>query len=402
MGGAKKWMMEQQERGYWNVPDKFVCPNCVSDYALKEQIKSKAVSNACSYCNRISRHSIAAAFDDFAKAILTGLQSEYGDPDNEGVGWDKGWVGEVIDTYDALFDEAGLDVVSEELRQDIIHSLGDHQWCQRDFYRLTPSRALEFGWQRFAGFIKHKARYVFLNVDDSALDEMDEDHIPVSKFLEILGSVINRLKLFEHIPSGTEIYRLRIHDASSSYSSASELGSPPEEVCIYPSRMSPAGIPMFYGAFDKATCVAETYKPDGKNHHGTFGHFKTIKDMLLLDLTKVPPTPSIFEPKSRDRRHNIAFLRSFIHDITRPVTKNGREHIDYVPTQVVSEYVRHVLKVRGRPLDGIVYQSSRKEGKTACVLFIDGSACVDKVTGRDREKLFLYQVSHSDFTNGSA
>lgn len=180
--------MEQQERGYWSVAGKFVCPDCVGDYALQVYIRSKAISNSCSYCGKKSRRNIAAKFDDLSAAILAGLRSEYGTPDDEGVPWDEGeWVGEVLDTYCTLFEEVGLDVECDELRQDIITALGDHQWCQRDFYRLSPSETLQYGWNRFVSFIKHSARFVFLNVEDAALNSMDDDHIPVSKFLGIFG-----------------------------------------------------------------------------------------------------------------------------------------------------------------------------------------------------------------------
>lgn len=159
---------------------------------------------------------------------------------------------------------------------------------------------------------------------------------------------------------------------------------------------------MFYGAFDKDTCIVETYIPEGKHQHGTFGHFKNLRDLTLVDLTNVPSMPSIFEPGSRNKRHNIKFLRAFIRDITKPVCKNGLEHIDYVPTQVVSEYLRHILKISGKSLDGIVYQSSRPGGSEACVLFFDSSSCVDRVQGERGEELLLYKVSHKNFGGRNA
>lgn len=393
MGRAKEWLMEQQERGYQNIPNKYVCPSCVGDDALQAVIRREAVSKSCSYCGKKARSVIAAEFDTLAEAILSGLQSEYGDPNDEGVPWDGGWVGDVIDTYDALFEDVELDIESDELRQDILQSIGDHQWCQKDFYRLSPSDALQFGWRRFAKFIKHTARYVFLNIDDSSLNEWDGDHIPVGGFLEVFGRVIKNLRMVRHVPTDTTIYRIRIHDPTTSFSTAAELGAPPLTACIFPNRMSPAGIPMFYGAFDKNTCIIETYNPDGRNHFCTFGHFKNLRELVLLDLTNAPSIPSIFESGNRTRRHNITFLRSFIRDITGPITRDGTEGIDYVPTQVVSEYVRHVLTMKGERLDGIVYKSSKEGGKEACVLFFDGSACVDTTTGGSNEELLLYKVT---------
>ena len=40
--------------------------------------------------------------------------------------------------------------------------------------------------------------------------------------------------------------------------------------------------------------------------------------------------------------------------------RDDKVHIKYVPTQVVTEFVRHLLKgAQGEPLDGILYRSSR-------------------------------------------
>jgi hypothetical protein len=51
------------------------------------------------------------------------------------------------------------------------------------------------------------------------------------------------------------------------------------------------------------------------------------------------------------------------------------EHVDYVPTQIVTEYFRHRFRLSGGgSLDGIKYRSSRT-GQPACVLFFDSDDC---------------------------
>jgi hypothetical protein len=59
--------------------------------------------------------------------------------------------------------------------------------------------------------------------------------------------------------------------------------------------------------------------------------------------------------------------------------KDGREHIDYVPTQVVTEYFRHVFKDGdGQPVKGILYPSARQDGGVCCVLFFEADQCGGK------------------------
>ncbi|ASF45484.1 RES family NAD+ phosphorylase [Methylovulum psychrotolerans] len=57
-------------------------------------------------------------------------------------------------------------------------------------------------------------------------------------------------------------------------------------------------------------------------------------------------------------------------EISKPVTKDGSEHIEYVPSQVVSEYFALVFQpAKGKNLDGILYPSSVHSGGRNLVLF---------------------------------
>ena len=74
---------------------------------------------------------------------------------------------------------------------------------------------------------------------------------------------------------------------------------------------------------------------------------------------------------------------------------DGREHIEYVPTQIVTEYFRRIFRVEGRRLDGIIYESSRVVGRNAFVLFCENSQCIDgEPTGEESEMLKLVAVTH--------
>jgi hypothetical protein len=73
------------------------------------------------------------------------------------------------------------------------------------------------------------------------------------------------------------------------------------------------------------------------------------------------------------------FLRGFLDDFTQPIDREDRSHIDYVPTQIVTEYFRRVFVLEdGKSLDGIVYPSSKANGHAAVVLFATNDQCVEK------------------------
>lgn len=158
-----------------------------------------------------------------------------------------------------------------------------------------------------------------------------------------------------------------------------ELGPPTREHATQPNRMSPAGIVMFYGATKPDTALLETFQPtrEGANRKSVWvSPFRFVKEIHVLDLTHLPRIPSIFDQERRELLNGISFLRSFEKDFVQPIKRDGHEHIDYAPTQIVTEYIRHRFRTEdSQPLEGIVYRSSKQKRGTACVLFIDGSNC---------------------------
>jgi hypothetical protein len=175
------------------------------------------------------------------------------------------------------------------------------------------------------------------------------------------------------------IFRVRVHDPANRLLTAAELGTPSRGSARFSNRMSPAGIPMFYGAFDEQTAIAETYDASQGNQVViTVAEFVTARDFPVLDLTKLPQIPSLFDSDRRDTRPGLIFLNDFISDLSAPIEKNGREHIEYVPTQVVTEFFRHCYKhpTHGA-VRGILYKSAQRTGGDCCVLFFESDHCCD-------------------------
>jgi len=395
MGGAKSWWMEQQERGFYSVGDKYICADCIGDDDIKEFINVNATYDRCDYCGK-SEPETSVHFDEFMGFVLQGISSEYEDPNNEGVPWEKGWMGDVYDTYDLVYEEIGLEA-DEPVLDDIISSLSDRQWCQRGFFQLKPKDVLKYGWNEFVRLVKHKARYVFYRADDSESSTRGYEEIPPGQFLDALCSAIDNAGLHKTIKKGAYIYRVRIHAESEYPSSSKELGPPPYEYALYSNRMSPSGIPMFYGAFDVTTAVKETYTATGRNKTATVGQFELLRDLNFIDISNLPAVPGLFSPDSRDKRHSLMFLRGFAHDISQPVLKDGREHIDYVPTQIVSEHIRHIYKTPDNAaIDGIIYKSSKEGANDACVIFIENEDCCNSGDDCSGAVLALTHVERID------
>jgi hypothetical protein len=129
--------------------------------------------------------------------------------------------------------------------------------------------------------------------------------------------------------------------------------------------MSPAGISMFYGALNEETALQETcVRHDGKPAEATIATFELVEDLYVLNLTALPEYPSVFgSDEANLDRPTVHFVHSFVRDFTQAVEKDGREHIEYVPSQVVTEYVRYRMDPLGCVLSGCPVQLSVRAKK---------------------------------------
>ena len=134
-------------------------------------------------------------------------------------------------------------------------------------------------------------------------------------------------------------------------------------------RMNPAGISYFYCALQSGTAIAETVPSPPVT--AAVATFETTREISVLNLCELPPLPSLFDSAKRTEYEWLMFLHGFVAEISEPVRKDGREHIDYVPSQVVSEWFAQVFRPKGRKsrLDGLLYPSAVARGGKNLVLF---------------------------------
>jgi hypothetical protein len=307
MSMIKRQMEEDEERGWSSVGDKYVCAAHVEDEALKRLIAENAESTSCSYCNREGSEPFAAPIDDLIERIGTSIPEEWRNADDEGVGWDHGYVAEdVYDTWDLVTEELDGSLNDHELIVDVWRALPDQTWAQRDYYRLRPDLALRFGWEDFGKIVKHERRYFFSDHQPKD-DEDDPDFIAPGQMLDAIGGAIRDGGLVRTLPPGELIYRVRGHAANEPPRTAKQLGAPPVSLAKTSSRMSPAGVSMFYGATDSATAERECREAAPGREAFTCGTFRLQRAARVVDLSTPPTVPSLFDPERRHLRPGLAF-----------------------------------------------------------------------------------------------
>jgi len=370
MGQAKKMYLDQLLADEETGGDKYICGRHIDEEAIAAFFEREKESGICSYCARQGDVLLAKEMFNFIKA---GIYSFYGDADDEGVAWDGAEGGHhgamTIDTWD-LLEEVKLYIDDEKLRSDVLNMLGNRNWSYVDPYKDRKNVELSYNWAAFKKVVMHRSRYVFLG---SAQFPTGNENLPVDDILKDIARCADELNLFRLLKAGTLLYRCRQHADSRPLTLDSDFASPPDHLANSPNRMSPAGISMFYCAFDKLTCHAETLdRSQTALNRVSTGVFENRDELYLLDLTNLPELPSIFDPKNKAHYYSVLFLNSFVSDFTTPVNKAARPAIEYVPTQIVTEFFRYTYEeLTGASIDGILYPSSRASGKNACVLFFN-------------------------------
>lgn len=351
--------------------DKNVCGECVVDDALRLLVNENLSSYSCDYCGEVGEGVLVAApFNTIMLRIYESVVKEYADAQDVDAPWaehewqvDQLYIQDVLGDFDpgwgAGFSENVADCFDPNIYW-VKHSGND--WSVED-----PSDTLMYGWDNFKEQVLTKTRYLFLAEPEDELSSGRPDYIPISKMLDALGQTCIRENLVTVVPAGTEFYRVRHASSKDYFSTFSEMGVPPMGIASA-GRMNPAGISYFYVAYEKDTAKKEVL--DWSKRWFT-AKYCTNVDLKVIDFSMLPDIPSVFEPDLYDSRHNRYFLHAFRHDLISPVTKDGKEHVDYVPTQIVSEYFRYHFKVeKEEGVIGLRYPSVKNKDGTNLAIFL--------------------------------
>lgn len=366
MGLVKSEWMEAQEQG-WGAIEKVVCSRCVKDDALRRVIRANATSKACDYCRRTNQTAIAAPVEVLQEAIYAAIWTYYHEPTDAGVPWDGGFVIDPIDTDDVLH-QLGFDG-HPDLVEDIIDADMGNGWVAAAEGHWATGHDHEVmlqSWSSFVDVIKHETRYHFGRVGTASAAGPLE--VEPRQMLDALGEHLR--PYVRRLAVGTLVYRVRERTRKEKWEpNAKELGAPPPQKARS-GRMNPAGIPYLYAAFNEETALHEAGAARRTTNAIFVATFELTQPLLVIDLTSVTKLPSVFDLNRKPEREKLLFARGFAQEISQPVNKNGQEeHIEYVPSQIVCEYLAQVfVPKRGAMLSGLVFPSSvHPDGKNLVV-----------------------------------
>ena len=303
------------------------------------------------------------------EAVYGTVHAYYGEPTDAGVPYDGGFIVPPIDIAEVLY-ELGFDG-----RPDFLQAVIDAEANGNDFVRAAdghwagshPHEILSSAWHLFSEAIKHETRFHFANTPRSGVASPYEIDVA-----DVLPAIAERLRpQMRALPVGTAVYRARVRRRGEKWQpTADQMGPPPKSRRRPCGRMNPAGIPYLYTAFDNITAWREVGIV-GRTSKSVFtATFALTRPLWVMDLTALPPVPSLFDVANKEVREQALIVRAFVEAIGAPVTKDGQEHIDYVPSQVICEYLAQVFGPGdGRTLGGLIYPSSVQDGGKNLVVF---------------------------------
>lgn len=389
---GKSWLQTEKQS---------VCADCLNEKGIVDFIESNAVDGQCSYCGTAGR---VASMSEVVPHIRASLSLEWASPDEE-LPYDREdgiWLfGEPISTYELLgtlifHDYDGT--VPQALVDDITTAMPLNEWAAIDAVRTTKTELLTNSWQAFCHVVKHERRYFFgLEISDKIILNLygDEVQLGPQQLLQLILEFLRDQRRLKTMPKGWQVMRCQPKDPNAEPFDAIRMGPPPLEFATQSNRMSPAGVSMFYGSTDRDVCLREIADEAGYFACGTF---EVDRETVLIDLTGKISIPSLFDQNFNKDRPLWSFIRHFLDDFRKPIVKDGREHIEYVPTQVVSEYFRSSNHKDIGRISGVLYDCSRVPGKDAVVLFADSSSITEELDSAESIKLKMVNYEELEFT----
>jgi hypothetical protein len=370
----------------------FMCGRCSGHAELGAWIRSNAVSPECTFCGRMRQRNIAADAEELAEFVAQCISLEYEDA-AEMVAWDEGEYVASTMTSSELLEEIGVEEVNAVAFSFLADGLPDKAWVQVDFYSQHPEQTLKHGWDGFAHAIKHETRFMFFPPIPKT-EWKQHDEIRPEDMLAELGNVIREHRMVKRLRAGTRLYRIRPGYSANADTGIRDLGSPPVEAIVRANRMSPAGISMFYAATDRETAIAESLDPQGCVV-GTLATFELVSPARIADFVRVPRAPGFFSLETtREERGRLNFLNAFADEISRAVARDQYDHIEYVPTQVVTEYLRFRFVSKKRALAGVRFRSAKRAGGINVALFLGHDDFEPMPAWRDKPAVQLRLVEH--------
>lgn len=390
MGRCKELQLEEYAKWsrVYNPPEpgeKFTCASHFGNKYLRRHVECNGHLGTCSYCGESKTVMDMADFIEYTGNRITSYigpiddecmpsANSYVDKEDgeDGIlGWSVRGLylaptkaeyyedtQEVMVNYDLVTD-------NDDLNEDIAKCFNVDRWIRKDPTAMPLHEELYWDWSNFSHMVKTKLRYSFFRSQEYSKGS-GEFIAPGSDIIGETASLVRSLE--DTIDVGTLLYRGRPEDEQAPFKDFTSLTAPPVKAAKE-NRMSPYGISMFYGSYDEDTPTKEIknyLKDKGKKIY--LGEFEVTRTLKVINLCDIPQPDFWME---KDGAWQIfAFLHAFHEEISKPVGTNDPK-LEYIPSQVFCEYLRHIQKAKdGSSYDGIVYSSAMTREKNV-VLFYD-------------------------------
>ncbi|MFH3182433.1 RES family NAD+ phosphorylase [Klebsiella aerogenes] len=355
----------------------WVCADCIGESFLYALIESNGIEHTCHYCSNTQACFSLKTISDLTEQAITEhyvrtaeepseLQNAMIRHSENHYEWEREGddivlvIEELLETSPVIagdiqqfLEEEHLDFEAAKMGMESDFSSSSHY----EEKGKVETEHLDVMWDKFVNSLKTESRYINHIVRDT-LDDIFRD-------VENLQSRGGKAVIASAGPS-TEIpflYRARwcrSHDELEKMlvTPDRELGPPPYRFSGS-NRMSAKGISVFYGASSVETAISEIRPPVGCNV--VTAKFNVIRPLRLINLSALESIlehGSKFDPDFIRRREQAAFLRTLTNRIVKPVLP-GEEDFNYIPTQVIAEYLADPDLF---DLDGILYPSVQLSG----------------------------------------
>lgn len=345
----------------FNLSDKAVCTQCVSNPYLKEFMSTFCgTSRPCSYCQKSDADRIDLfilsmqfrhAFDDNYVLADNDLADDMGYPS----------VGDAL--IDIVYRE--VQPMSKELAKDISdrvievlgrESFGSEAPSAETLFVFTGASDpwLQRRWTEMRNSLINNARFlnpVALEVLQRVFDDVNSDLTRDGLPLIVEAGPYDNL---------STLFRARVFQSDEMLTDAlsdpeRHLGPPPSNKAVA-GRMNAKGISVFYGANEPEVALAEVRPPVGSKV--VIAQFNILRNLRLLDLTRfrnVDPivARNIFDTSTLNKAQRQKFISKLEAELVKPVMPDHSDN-GYLVTQVIADYLSTHSELN---LDGVIFKS---------------------------------------------
>lgn len=345
--------------------DARICKAHLLDQHLLTDVGAHSIAASCAICPAEGAESVG--LERFASVVLTAAKKRY---DHYGFIPDEEQLAEEVPLAEVLASTLSGAVATDAADALVAASLplirSARPWYET--YDEDTTVGTQFFWRDFRYRVKHQSRLLIAPRGEKPVTPPEWNYVLATEMVQFASEHCKPVML----NPGEVLYRARIErdvwrlEEQVRNDPSRQMGPPPVDSASA-GRLSAAGMPILYTAREPETACAEVASHSHYNEC-VVATFEVRQPLRLLDLTVIPPLPSIFDAAYSDfagRRFAFEFYRDRMMDY---IPGDDRQAMEYLPSQLLTEAFRW-LSVPS--IHGIAYPSAAGVGGTNVALFFD-------------------------------